>query len=222
MSTGELNELTIQVDTGVGNHPLVRLLVDGTELLARSGDDTPNDPSDLLDTGALLPSDPPLRVAFYGCGCGEFGCGNVAGLVRRSGDVVEWADFCSVTGIYHSALPGGDGPDPVAGDDHDLPVHRHDLPTLRFDAERYLATVRSAMADRTWESRPRAVARLVAEIRPGTILWVAQHGDQLVVPGNDARMTVPSGPVEAVAGRLVELLEGGSSLERIAARGSWR
>lgn len=221
-TTGRLHELTVRVDTSVPNRPAVRLLVDGTEVLASRENDTPNDPSDLLDTGALLPADPPVRVAFYGCGCGEFGCGNVAGLVRRVGDVVEWTDFCSVTGVYHSALPGEAGPDPLAEADYDLPVHRHDLPTLRFDAEAYVATVHAATADRSWESRARAVTRLVAELRPGTVLWTEPDGDRLIVPSDDGRLTVPEGPAEEVARRLVGLLEDGATLSSVATRGSWR
>lgn len=58
-----MNELAISIDSRVPNYPKVRLLVDGEDLLASSGADEGNDPADILDTGALLPQDPPRRIA---------------------------------------------------------------------------------------------------------------------------------------------------------------
>src|SRR5215212_8923063 len=126
-----MNKLQIQIDSSIPNYPKVRLLIDGSDLLATRRCDEGNDPADILDSGALLPMDPPRRIAFYGCGCGEFGCANVAGLVSRSRDVVTWADFLSLTGVYHSALPDpGYGPDPVELSEWDAPIQRLDIPPL--------------------------------------------------------------------------------------------
>lgn len=76
-----MNKLSIRVDVTSPSYPLVRLFVDGRESLTSTGETLPNDPADLLDTGALLPVDPPRRIAFYGCGCSDFGCSNVVRLV---------------------------------------------------------------------------------------------------------------------------------------------
>ena len=138
-----MNRLTIHVDTAAPNHP-VRVLIDGEDLLAIRGADRPNSAEDLLLSGALVPQEPPRRIAFYGCGCGEFGCFNVAGLVQRRGDVVEWTDFRTVTGEYHSALPIDDVPDPVVLED--VWSTSLDLPTFRFGADDYLRTVDAATA----------------------------------------------------------------------------
>ena len=217
-----MHTLTIRVDRGTANYPEVRLLVDGDDLLAVDGNDRGNDPADILDTGALLPVDPPRRIAFYGCGCGEFGCANVAGLITRRGDLVEWSDFRNLTGVYHSALPDpDDGPDPVAFEESDLPSRPYrDLPTLTFDAEKYLGVVRSAMAARGWETRTRAVVRHVRELRPDLWLWAASDGDRIT--GLDADLTVPEGPPDRLAARLVALLDDGVGPQRIEQERLWR
>ncbi len=121
-----MHTLTIRVDQAAANYPEVRLLIDGDDLLAVGGIDRGNDPADILDSGALLPVDLPRRIAFYGCGCGEFSCANVAGLVARRGDVVEWSDFRCLTGAYDAALPDPeDSPDPMTSWDPDFASPRH-------------------------------------------------------------------------------------------------
>lgn len=223
-----MNELTIRIDACVANYPKVRLLVDGEDLLASTGADEGNDPADILDSGALLPQDPPRRIAFYGCGCGTFGCANIAGLVVGRPDHVEWTDFRSLTGVYHAALPEpGDGPDPAAGTGRGWrrPL---DLPTLAFERQHYLAVVRDAMADRSWEARPRAVIRHLKELRPAMTHWAAREGDRITVHHRDDRMVwstdllVPPGAPDILAARLVALLEDGVDPRRIAAEGLWR
>lgn len=129
---------------------LVRLLVDGKDVLAATGNDEPNVASDILATGAMLPVDPPRRVALYGCGCGIFGCANVAVLISQQGNTVSWSDAMSVTGEYGSALHGDfeQVPDPVAllGDNAFL-AHDLHLPTISFAADQYLAEVNRATAE---------------------------------------------------------------------------
>lgn len=222
-----MNELAIGIDARVPNYPKVRLLIDGEDLLASSGADEGNDPADILDTGALLPQNPPRRIAFYGCGCGEFGCANVAGLVIARGEQIEWTDFRSLTGTYHSALPEPeDGPDPAAGTERAWrrPL---DLPTLTFDRQRYLAVVRDAMADRSLETRPRAVIRHMKELRPATTHWAAREGDRITVHHPVDRMVwstdllVPLGAPDILAARLVALLDDGVDPRRIAAERLW-
>lgn len=222
-----VNELTIRIDSHVPNYPKVRLLIDGEDLLASTGADEGNDPADILDSGALLPQDPPRRIAFYGCACGEFGCANVAGLVVRRDHHVEWADFRTLTGIYHSALPeAGDGPDPLTRIEREW--HRSlDLPTLTFERERYLAVVRAATADRSWETRPRAVIRHLKTLRPETTHWAGREGDRITIHHRVGRMPwstdllVPPGPPDVLAARLVALLDEDVDPRRIAAEGLW-
>jgi hypothetical protein len=224
-----VNRLDIRIDTSTPNYPQVRLLLDGDDVLASTGVDEGNDPADILDTGALLPSDPPRRVAFYGCGCGEFGCANVAGLVIGSDDHIEWTDFRSLTGVYHSALPDPeDGPDPAVSDDWDLTPRRHDLPTFTFDADQYFAVVRNAMADRTWETRPRAVIRHLRSLRPEMKHWATRHEESITVHHRvngmawSTDLPVPAGPVDRLAEALVALLDQDVDPRRIAAESLWR
>jgi hypothetical protein len=222
-----VNQLTIHVDVSKPNHPQVRLLIDGRDLLASGGVDEANDPADILDTGALLPAEPPRRIAFYGCGCGTFGCANVAGLITRRDDRIVWDDFRSLTGVYHSALPEPeDGPDPATADDWDLPPSRHhDLPAMSFDAADYLAVVHEAMADRSWETRPRAVVRHLLVRRPEMHPWAGEYGDRIVVHHRADGMAwstdllVPSGSPEHLAESLIALLDRGVDPREIAARG---
>ncbi|GAA4084445.1 hypothetical protein ACFFOS_21715 [Nocardioides kongjuensis] len=223
-----MNRLTIHVDRTVPNRPTVRLLIDGQDVLAGDGADQPNDAEDLLSSGALVPQDPPRRIAFYGCGCGEFGCSNVAGLVVRRGDVVEWTDFRTVTGEYHGALPIDPVPDPAV--EEDVWSTALDLPTFRFDADLYDTTVRAAMTDSSWETWPRAVVRHLLRQYPDLgqrmAFWAAREGDAIEVAlhlsaADPARLEVPRGRPEALAERLGALLDAGIGARRIADDGLW-
>lgn len=225
-----MNELQIHVDTTTPNYPLVRLRIDGEEVLTSKGSDKHNDPADILDTGALLPADPPRRIAFYGCGCGEFGCAAVAGLIERRGDQVIWHDFCSPTGVYQAALADAEyGPDPVAElDPEEWSFHPIDLPTFVFDADNYLARVEAAMKDRSWETRPRAVIRHLKTVRPAWTHWAVREGDAITVHHRVGKMAwstdldVPAGPVDELALSLVDLLDQGVDPRRIRAERLWR
>jgi len=65
------------------NHPVVTILIDGEDVLGdMSGGFIGFDPADILDSGALIPTDPPRRVAVYRCSCGEAGCDAL--VVRRA------------------------------------------------------------------------------------------------------------------------------------------
>ena len=222
--------MTFHVDTSRANYPSVRLLIDGEDLLATTGMDEGNDPAHLFDTGALLPIEPPRRIAFYGCGCGEFGCGNVAGLITRGAGTIEWSDFRSVTGWYGAALPEPEaGPDSVANAEEWLELSsRQDLPTLRFDAIDYLAVVHAAMSDRSWETRTRALMRLLTVQRPGLSVWAAAKGEALILPyrrrdmAAEAKLRLPPGPVDRIAETLLRLLDDGVDPRRIARKRLWR
>src|SRR5690242_784897 len=78
---GTVARLGVRVDRGAEAGPEVRLLLDGRDPLGSGGFSTGNDPRQLLDTGALIPADPPRRVGLYGCGCGTFGCGTLTAVV---------------------------------------------------------------------------------------------------------------------------------------------
>jgi hypothetical protein len=223
-----VNRLTIRVNASTPNYPKVRLLIDGEDLLASTGNNEGNDPADILDTGALLPVEPARRIAFYGCGCGEFGCANVAGVITRRDDRIEWTDFRSLTGVYHSALcEPEDGPDPATTDEWDAPSRRHDLPTLSFDAADYLVVVREAMADRSWETRPRAVIRHIRARRPEMKHWAARHGESITVHhlvngmAWSTDLPVPSGPPDRLAVGLVALLDQGVDPRAIEVGNMW-
>ena len=199
-----------------------------TNLHRRAYRATNDIPDDVLGTGALIPTGPPRRVAFYGCDCGEFGCSNVAGLIIRRGDRVEWTDFLSVTGVYDKALADPtEGPDPGA-DKSWLPPKPHDLPTFTFDADQYMTAVRAATTDRTWETRPHAVVRHLRSLRPGTNPYPVLDGESITVHhrvndmATSTDLPVPPGPVDRLAESLLRLLDQGNDPRRIAAENLWQ
>ncbi len=216
--------LGLSIDTRVPNYPTVRLLVDGQDVLDPDRQEVGNDPADLLDTGALLPRADPHRIAFYGCGCGIFGCSCVSGLISQEGGLVRWTHFTTLTGVFHSALPPAE---------YDVPAFAHagarlDLPELSFDADEYRSTIEEATADRSWETRPRAVVRLMRQQRPSWPHWATHRGESVAVHHRvDAmnwttELEVPPGPVQRLADALVDLLDRYDDPREIAARGLWR
>ncbi|WP_370617827.1 hypothetical protein [Mumia sp. Pv 4-285] len=117
--------------------PIARLL-DGHEPL----------PADeVLATGALLPADPPRRIALYECACGGgVGCGNVSWVISERHGRVRWKDAASAS-WYAGALP------PEADlDEFELAVRPSplDLPDLAFAAEQYHAEIQRVVADVEW------------------------------------------------------------------------
>jgi hypothetical protein len=133
--------------------PVVQILVGGSDLV--TGVEAADgfigfDPADLLDSGALVPSDPPRRVALYRCSCGVAGCGCVAMVIEHRGETVVWSDARDYTGVYvrpvtdHNPTSGG---------------RSLALADLHFDAAQYLSEVERASTDRSWESGIRRTAR---------------------------------------------------------------
>jgi hypothetical protein len=203
-----VSRLDLEIDESSQNHPAVRVIIDGSERLRTSGEER-SSPDGLLASGALLPRDPPRRIAFYGCGCGEFGCSTVAGLVAREGGLVTWRDFRTVTGAYGGPLPDPDDlPDPLLtpadflGDPYGGSAL--DVADLAFDAEQYLTEVARAAADRSWETRAMAVCRVARDRLEGwRLLWpegsarVAMSRD---FHGADVVLALPEGdPADLVA-----------------------
>lgn len=203
-----LSRLGLQVAAPIAseNYPTVRILIDGVELLNPEDQEIGNDPEHLFGTGALIPQPVPRRIAFYGCGCGSFGCSCVAGLVTEADGVVRWTDFRTVTGVYHSALPPNDGPpDPTANGGFStrlLPI-----PDLAFDARQYHQAVALATADRTWETRTRVVVRLLRERLPDRAVWAEGHGARIQV--RDGVIDLPAGTAQEVADTLAADLKAG-------------
>jgi hypothetical protein len=168
--------------------PVVQILVDGHEAFV---DQLPEwqgfDPEDILgDRSPLLPEDLGRRVAVYRCSCGIAGCGVIAPVIMPSpdGKRVSWVDFRDYTGVF-------DGP--IAAQDSDRFEGRPwPIQDLDFDRGQYVAEIRRASADRSWETPRRATARLVADgLRArGVVLppdlrlqWVAPawDGDGLIL-----------------------------------------
>lgn len=153
-STLQLRSLVIDSP----DRPVVQILVDGRDAFA---DQLPGwrgfDPADMLgDRSPLLPDDLGRRVAVCRCSCGTAGCGVIAPSIHPSPDrrLVSWTDFRDYVGVFGGpTAPDGD---PAGG--RPLPI-----PDLHFDREQYVAEVRRASADRSWETPRRVTARLVAD-----------------------------------------------------------
>lgn len=146
-------DLRIDVDDASPNDPTVTIPIDGEDQLGRGGELIAFDPEEILDSAALVPRDPPRRVAVYRCNCGEPGCGCVAPVISRQDHLVVWSDIRELTGVYARPLidrnPSGGA--------------RLDVPKLIFDEAQYRAAVVRATADRSWESPARQAARLLRE-----------------------------------------------------------
>ena len=150
-------ELRIDVDDRI---PIITILIDGRDRLGSlKGRFKGFDPEEILDSGALVPRDPPRRVAVYRCGeCGEAGCACVAPITERRGDKVVWSDFRDITGVFVHPLT------------NELPSGGITLGdwTITFDADQYLAELDRAASDRSWETAARRSARLLRkQLGPG-------------------------------------------------------
>jgi hypothetical protein len=161
--------------------PVVQVLVDGREAFT---DQLPGwqgfDPADILgDRSPLLPEEPGRRVAVYRCSCGIEGCGVVAPVIVASPDGrrVSWVDFRDYVGVFVG--PTGRGVDDREG-------RAWPIEDVHFDRGQYVAEIRRASADRSWETPRRATARLVADglrtrrgiVPPGLVVgWVSPAWD---------------------------------------------
>lgn len=133
--------------------PRVVLLVDGHDVLAGDGH-RGFDPEQLLHKGdPLLPVTPPRRVVLYHCGCGVVGCSGRACVISEYDGVARWSGFRRFVGLdfpLDDSLADEDGrPD--------------DLSDIAFDAVQYRTEVERAKQDRSWETRRRRLARLLAQ-----------------------------------------------------------
>jgi hypothetical protein len=161
--------------------PVVQILVDGREAFV---DQLPGwqgfDPADMLgDQSPLLPDDLGRRVAVYRCSCGIEGCGVIAPVIMPSADGrrVSWVDFRDYVGVFAG---------PTAADIDRFEGRPWPIGDLHFDRGQYIAEIRHACADRSWETPRRVTARLVADglrardlvLPPDLRLrWVAPAGD---------------------------------------------
>jgi hypothetical protein len=115
------------------------------------------DPARILSASSpLIPDDTARRVAVYRCSCGEAGCGVIAPLIVASPDRtrISWIDFRDYTGVFVDPV------EPEAGEHQGDPW---DLSDVHFDHDQYVAEVRRATSDRSWETPPRQTARLLEE-----------------------------------------------------------
>ena len=125
------------------------------------------------------------RIAVYQCSCGVAGCGSIAPVIARDGDVVTWTDFRDFTGVF-------DRPDDASEGAEGDPL---ETPQLRFDAKQYDAELARAVADRSWESPSRATARILRAM-------LAEH-EGLLANSNRRLGWVVSGWWHGGAGRFV-------------------
>ncbi len=161
----EVHQIDFRVDAEESPEwPSVTVLVDGEDVIGRATGFKGFDPDDLFAAdGALLPRDPPRRVAVYRCSCGEPGCGCAACQISEHDGAIVWRDFRDVVGVYWKPTVE---PDPTGGS-------RHPVPDLTFDATQYRQEVDRATADRSWETR-RRLARLLRTARwPARTRWSA-------------------------------------------------
>lgn len=159
--------------------PSVYILIDGEDPFAQVAPDWLGfDPDDVFATGdPLVPRSQPRRVAVCRCSCGEPGCGVIAPVIAFSADglAIEWRDFRDYTGVFGKPLGPGD---PRGGT-------AWELPTLRFPRDQYLAEVRRAAADRSWETPRRTTSRLLQE-RIASVSLPEGVGQVEVYPAWDA------------------------------------
>jgi hypothetical protein len=142
---------------GHPDYPVVTILIDGREMLARHGRRGYKGYSPTQILGAqspLLPADSPRRVAVYGCCCGITRCGCVAPLISQHGDQVTWTDFRDFTDVY-------DGPATQATPEGGVPLP---FPDLAFDACQHRAEIERAGTDRSWQTADRQAAELLWQL----------------------------------------------------------
>lgn len=139
--------------------PVVQILVDGIDPFAA---DRPGcrgfGPEAILGAESpLLPKDLGRRVAVYTCSCGIAGCGVIAPMIvpAPNGSTVAWVDFRGYTGVFNR---------PVAPSVDQYEGHPWGFPAIEFDREQYVAEVKRASADRSWETSRRKTCRLLHEI----------------------------------------------------------
>ena len=138
--------------------PVVTIRVDGHDPFAAVAKYWRGfDPAKILGADSpLIPREHGQRVAVYRCSCGEAGCGVIAPFISASSDGrrISWTDFRNYVGVFADpATPGAD--------EHEGKPWR--LPALHFDRDQYLAEVRRAADDQSWETPHRRTARLVHE-----------------------------------------------------------
>jgi hypothetical protein len=147
--------------------PVVKILIDGRELLAGphgSARDRyyASPPAALLeDDVPLRPGPFPQRVVLYVCGCGEPGDRCIAPVIRESGNTVTWTDF-------RRCWDSGPDFDPPVLDLYPRASEPVAIPDLVFDREQYLGEVERVAAAREWESDQWRTALLLNEyLHPG-------------------------------------------------------
>ncbi|HET8619650.1 MAG TPA: hypothetical protein VFM27_11855 [Acidimicrobiales bacterium] len=154
---GSVSTLTLRIDEDDGrpNHPIVSILIDDQDRLGTlQGGFIGFDAEEILDSGALVPRDPPRRVAVYRCGgCGQPGCACVALVIERRGNRVVWSDFRGFTGVFERPLVDAE---PTGGTSFGSW-------SITFDADQYSRELDRASSDRSWESPARRTARLLRD-----------------------------------------------------------
>lgn len=154
---GGQDEFSLSFDLRQPNYPTVHVAVNGLTDLDGGSHTTGHNPELLLDNGALVPRDLPHRVALAGCSCGEFGCSTLTALIVADGDTVRWTDFAEGFDHFDEALPYGNLSDPLVGGP---PTSVGEGLEFVFGEDQYMSTLVAAAADRSWETRPCAVARI--------------------------------------------------------------
>jgi hypothetical protein len=142
--------------------PVLTVRVNGVDPFAKIAKDWRGfDPGEILGPKSpLVPDDSGRRVAVYRCSCGIAGCGVIAPFVVASPDKkrISWVDFRDYVGVF-------DGP--VTREIEAYEGKSWNLPDIHFDHDQYLAEVKRARRDRSWETPRRQTARLLQErLRP--------------------------------------------------------
>lgn len=206
-----LSKLRLEIalsETESADYPILKIRIDDNEFSAEEpGQYIGFDPEQVLDTGALLPIDPPRRVAIYRCHCGVAGCGAIAAVIRGDGHHVRWEDVREFTGVYDDPLLDAGWPLPEDGGKR--------LPRLdvTFDAKQYFSEISRAASDRSWETDGRAASRMLRNLleersehfltRGWRLDWVGPESEGLIdvaflestAPPDDANQVVVQLPM---------------------------
>jgi hypothetical protein len=185
----------------VAGDPEVVLLVDGVDVLVDAwGEGVGRTPTSMLGPDSPLLPDPAHDAPLLRCSCGDEGCGALVARIRAEADAVIWDQFRDGAASKSDRL--SNVYDRVGGQ----PLTA--ISEIRFDRAQYLAELRRADEDRTWETGEERTARFVAQLLRDNASRLERTGWRLMWAGIGAPDLKTPFPHEIVPGVSVSLRSG--------------